>query len=571
MRLVLKSIYLIVFLGSIFIISSKFANPPEPTKYLSLIGGYLIAVTSIIILNKSKTNILFSSTDLLIVIVTGIEMKHIFFGNLSHIHLLSFFALGILYIYTKGLKLNVNLAVYSLTLIAILQSVFGIGQYFHLWSNIAAPSYRITGSFDNPAGFAATLTAYFPFALYAVQKKQWYFKLLGSVSILAIIIGVALSQSRAGIVALGIITALWIFTLLPLKWKQLCKQKIVIASISLVAFLLIGGLYYWKKDSADGRLLIWQCAGQMIAYKPIFGHGIGGFQREYMTYQADYFRNHPDSPYAQLADIVKHPFNEYLLLWVEQGLVGILLWGTIGWLLIHTYIRSKNKKENRPFMLCLLGIAVFSCFSYPLNYPFIRLILVFSAAMIMKDEPHSIQIPTLISRIIRPILVIFILGAMGLTTKMFYNEYYWNKIAQRSLAGETRIVMPEYARLYPWMRGDGLFLYNYAAELNYIGEWKKSNELMSECSQLYNDNDVQLILADNCEQLKQYKLAEKHLLLAYQMIPNRFIPLYRLVLLYDKMGEHGKAVNLAHLILKKPVKIPSYEISQIKTEMKNFK
>jgi Lipid A core - O-antigen ligase and related enzymes len=78
----------------------------------------------------------------------------------------------------------------------------------------------------------------------------------------------------------------------------------------------------------------------MITDKPLFGHGIGGFQREYMLYQAEYFKNHPDSNYAMLADIVKHPFNEFLLL-VEQGLVGGLLVG------LFIFFLSKNTVETR--------------------------------------------------------------------------------------------------------------------------------------------------------------------------------------------------------------------------------
>ncbi len=87
---------------------------------------------------------------------------------------------------------------------------------------------------------------------------------------------------------------------------------------------------------------------------------------------------------------------------------------------------------------------------------------------------------------------------------------------------------------------------------------------------LYNDNDRQLLLADNYQQLKQYKQAEECLLLAYQMIPNRFIPLYRLVKLYELQGKNKQALTLAQTILERPVKINSAEIVSIQHEMQQL-
>ena len=129
---------------------------------------------------------------------------------------------------------------------------------------------------------------------------------------------IALSESRAGIVTVTIISGIWgVKTLNPEWLKSLGNKTKIVGSATLVITILVG-LYFLKKDSGDGRLLIWQCSGQMIADKPLFGHGTGGFQKEYMLYQASYFRNHPESGYKMRADIVKHPFNEFILLFADH-------------------------------------------------------------------------------------------------------------------------------------------------------------------------------------------------------------------------------------------------------------
>lgn len=565
MKIVYPYLYLLLATLSIFILSTGFASLPEPALYTAIMGSCLWIMVGLM-LNYRQYSLNVSAVEVLLGI--GILYTGCWSANaISPINLLWGSSLVAFYAFSRRILINVLWLSLGVSLLGLAQAIYGIGQYFYWCPNIAAPSFRISGSFDNPAGFAAALVACFPFALQIIHEPRWYIKLSGIVSALIIVAGLALAQSRAGIVAALIIVAVWLCSRLPEKWEVWLKRKKVIGVVAVIAVLLLGSLYYWKKDSADGRLLIWQCSARMISDKPLLGHGVGGFQREYMLHQAAYFRNHPDSNYVMLADIVKHPFNEYLLLGVEQGLVGLFLWGTIIGLLIRSYRRNKDKIDNRVYMLCLLGVAVFASFSYPLSYPFVRLMAVFSAAIIMSKEPVLFQIKSLGVSVLKPVALAILLGMIALTGKMFYNEYYWNAIARRSLAGETRKVLPEYVQLYPWMHREGLFLYNYAAELNYIGEWKKSNRLMTECSRIYNDNDVQLILADNCQQQQQYAQAEQHLKLAYEMIPNRFIPLYRLVQLYQLQGRSADACKLAKQIINKPVKIPSFDIMTIKNEM----
>jgi len=557
---------LILSASSIFLISTHFANPPAPTLYISVGGGCMLAIFALVIkykqqkLSMSATEILVGSFLLLA------NIYGVYTGSLSLEWIISGWSLWLFYLLARRIKVTIGWLFMGLVLIGSAQAIYGLGQYMHWFSNMAAPNFRISGSFENPAGFASSLSVCFPFALFLLSKKKLYWKLIGGLAVILISGAIVLSQSRAGVIAILVIGGIWVIKALNIKGLNFLSNRTKIVGSIVLVIALLAGLYFLKKDSADGRLLIWQCSARMIADKPLLGHGAGGFQREYMLYQANYFRNHLTSSYAMLADIVKHPFNEFILLLVEHGLVGSFLFGLFVYWLIREYRKNKNQ-ETFYAMLSLSGIAVFACFSYPLGYPFVRLMAVFCAAFIMQKEVAVWQLPQRITAVLKPLGLMVCVGLLVLTGKMFYNEYYWNTIAQQSLAGETRRVLPEYARLYPWMNRNGLFLYNYAAELNYIGEWKQSNELMTECSKLYNDNDVQLILADNYQQMKQYTEAEKHLKMAYDMIPNRFIPLYRLVKLYQEQGKHNQAYKLAEIITKKPEKVSSMEVISIKGEM----
>lgn len=554
---------------SIFLVSKRFANPSAPAFYITAGGCYILAFLAIVQRNRQQTLSISLTEALLGGFLLFASLHSASSGSLNPEWIISGLSLGLFYLLIKRIQITIKWLFIGFVFIGIAQAIYGLGQYVHWFSNIAASGFRMSGSFDNPAGFAAALSVCFPFALYLLTKKELYWKIIGSLAVLLFIVVVALSQSRAGVVAIIIISGIWSVKELNLKWLKKWSHPTKILGSVVLFIILIVGLYFLKKDSANGRLLIWQCSARMIADKPLLGHGIGGFEREYMLYQADYFRNHPDSSFAMLADIVKHPFNEFLLLFVEHGLVGSLLVGFFIFYLIRVY---RNNKSSSMFyaMLCLVGMGVFACFSYPLGYPFVRLMVVFCAALIMHKETYKWIIPQRFFSIFKPAALAVSIALLALTSKMFYDEYRWNAIARCSLAGETRKVMPVYACLYKTMNRNGLFLYNYAAELNFIDRNKESNLLFIEASHFMNDIDLQLQMADNYQKLKQYKEAQKCLILASEMIPNRFIPLYRLAKLYEETKQIQEARIIAKQLIGKPVKIMSVEIMTIREEMQEL-
>lgn len=134
---------------------------------------------------------------------------------------------------------------------------------------------------------------------------------------------IILSRARTAILATAVILILFFIRLL--KIRNIRLSFVHYAVIALCGLLLFAGLIFVKKDSADGRLLIWQCSAQLIFRKPVSGYGGNGFTANYMNEQAAYFTKHSDSKYAMLADNVRHPFNEFLKWTVNYGLTGLCL------------------------------------------------------------------------------------------------------------------------------------------------------------------------------------------------------------------------------------------------------
>lgn len=444
----------------------------------------------------------------------------------------------------------------GLVVIIVIEACYGIYQL------IEADSYQVTsmtGSQDNVAGFAACLCAGLPLCLQlTIQPTR--LRLLGLAAVIIVITAVLLSFSRAGILSVFTVLILWSLKILNLSKKV--KWTIL---LSLLLFLTVT-LYWIKKDSADGRLLIWHCSLKMIKDHPLLGWGIGGFEAHYMDYQAAYFKQHPNSRYTLLADTVQYPFNEYLNIGVNFGAIGLLGIFLLSRFLKYIYVQSPTPKKE--YSLYVWGaVGIFAIFSYPLMYPFVWLMLAYATGQLLK-KPTTIRPIYLRTGALCLLIGCYCIGIW--TYHRIKAELNWTKAITFLTLGQTSRAMEMYQIAYPILSTDRYFLYNYAAELFQYGAYDKAIQIAKKCKLLWTDYDLELLLASLYEQQHNEIKAEAHYKQASLMCPNRFIPLYHLVLLLDRTKQSSKAIQLARHIVKKPIKVPSLAVNRIKEEMNDY-
>lgn len=465
----------------------------------------------------------------------------------------------------KKLSLNIFFIYSGLSIIGFVEALLGIVQFFYILPTYSV-EYKMTGTFDNPAGFAICLSVLSPFSLFLLRTISHPWRIAGYSFFIISSCAIFLSESRTGILALmGVLIVHFYIFYLHQKLTRWNKALLAYAVILFLITLFVG-LYFLKKDSADGRLLIWRVVWEMIKDSPLVGHGGGAFQTQYMLYQAEYFHLNPSSQFSQLADNVNYPFNEFLKIGVEYGSLGlfVLLLLIIGG--ISLYKKNLNPIKY-PAFECIIAIAICACFSYPLKYSMTWAILGFALSIIAIEHHSNLKFRT---SYIRRFAAGGALYLMLLLLQYTIAEMKWKKVVDRSLRGETEQMLPFYEELKEELGANSLFLYNYAAELHFVGHYDESIEVLTECIRYWNDYDIQLLFADCYLQKGEFEKAEECLILASNMCPNRFIPLYQLVHLYDKIGEKEKAYEFANRITHKTIKVPSFKVQCIIDEMKEY-
>ena len=243
---------------------------------------------------------------------------------------------------------------YIITAVGLVQAFIVLGQFSGLIQSRHI-LFDVTGFMGNPGqmgGFQAVASVCCLSLIkeYRHGQKVWLMAVFALLSL-----SLAVSDSRAAWIAMLAGTAFVYRKEIQGAFKK--RKSLIPVSVAVLAVFAVG-LYLYRSGSADARLLIWRVSLDMIADRPLTGFGPGNFPRYYMLYQADWFRAHPDSEFAAVADNAVYSFNEYIKLAVEAGLPGLLLFVAALCLLWH-YTKDRDSFAS------LTTLLVFGFFSYP--------------------------------------------------------------------------------------------------------------------------------------------------------------------------------------------------------------
>lgn len=191
---------LLFFTGSVFFTSGKFVNATNTPKFYFCVAALVVTAMFIVI-----------------------SRKQLYFG-----------------------KITGKTMLWSLGIICFLQACYGLLQFMD-WLPSNHSKFVITGSFDNPAGFAAILAMSFPINLFLLIKAKKIEKYLTAVILMVIALAVFLSGARSGIFA--IIISSVVFSILKtnvlifFKIPTVINYKSKCTTFGFIIFLISGVIH----------------------------------------------------------------------------------------------------------------------------------------------------------------------------------------------------------------------------------------------------------------------------------------------------------------------------------------
>ena len=468
----------------------------------------------------------------------------------------------------------------AIVVTGLVEAVLGMRQ-LHGFEGSNHSLFRLTGDFYNPGPYSGYLALVLPVCLWMILRQtKMYLYYLAWITLLAIIVVLPAGMSRTAWIAAAL-SCTWVYWEQRIGWKKTKTyiyefQTLTIISSVLVLISVAGaltGIFLLKKDSANGRLLLWKITEQAIMEQPWTGTGLGGFPAAYAETQAQYFASGEASETEMMvAGCPEYGFNEFLQIGLEQGLVGLMVFVL---LLGYSLFRGvKNRQAGAAGGI--LALMVFSLASYPLQLPEFWVVLVvlmgiIDSSVVVTDTP-----PTP-SREGKKILSVAVIGGMAVCCgwifwqqKGYYQGYKkWNTLKMLYNSKAYEAAADGYEELVPLMGHKPELLFEAAQCLSKTERFAEANRLLERAMKLSGDPMIHYMVAKNEQDLGNYQKAENLLLHAIEILPERIYPYYLLTKLYSETAffQEDKFIKAADAVLTKEPKVESTAIREMRTEV----
>jgi len=206
---------------------------------------------------------------------------------------------------------------------AMLTSLYGVGT----GTTQADTEGRLGGGIGDPNELAALILPGLVFAVFLLAlERRFAMRLWLAASCLMFIATILLTQSRGGVVALGVVIMAGLAFGGPLRGR-IAAAALALAAVAVVVFVLIappsslGRLGSFRGGGGTGRLDLWKVATQVIGDHPIAGVGAGNFP----VVEPRYAASAGNLARVDLVlDDTKVVHNTYLNILTDLGFVGFL-------------------------------------------------------------------------------------------------------------------------------------------------------------------------------------------------------------------------------------------------------
>ena len=557
----------IVFLGGCMLLLSQFQVTDglyggiDISNYFALLLGAMVAIVCLVKAPKALYRGDAMVFVLFVYLLIHASLTHAMQSREFYLSI-SYFGLYVVFRVIRAMRLA-NYVSFAVMFGGIYQSCLVLGQLlgYGISNHLR---FVVTGSFFNPGPCGIFLAGVFVLAV--AMMKKGYRKVginlmfvryvTACVTFGVTLVALVPTMSRAGWIG-ALVGVMLLYRREIVAWGNTRRRWVIGGGI--VGMIVVLTLFYLlKKDSANGRLFIWQNTVSAYWKTPLFGVGIDGFERA----QHDYFEKEKvleqDNRHVEMAGVVESAFNEPLALF--------LLLGAVGGVLAAMVLFFKLQRLTA-YSCVAVALLVASFFSYTFYIPSIAIVFLFAVAQLPDRRVRG-------GRYVN----VLMFGIMGIVVLFFdFREFgrreayrKWKNNAVYYTWEDYQSVVKEYGKLYPVLKNDFKFLFEYGHSLHKVGRYEESNIMLKRGIRHSADPMFWNIAGNNYLALKQYDQGMTAYLRAYYTCPNRVYPLYLLTKLEAERGDTTMMNYYGRILLGKRPKVPSLAVDEMKFEIRKM-
>lgn len=536
-----------------------------------------------------KRNKFLLSDVVILLFILSISITYNYETSLAPTYFLAIIQLGILWFFLRTCYSLyfpfIKQTAYIILLIGLIEATWGMGQLYNFFPS-GHSIFKTTGSFFNSGPYGGFIALMFPLTLHYWIYFKHRNKLLGYIflfvgAVCLMILPATLSRTAwiAAIAGCGLVLVFDTRIIIKLRIFRKRHQKRFGLYILILSVFLIGtiyGVYYLKKDSANGRLFMWKVTTLAIKEKPVSGVGLGGFPASYSKAQMEYFRSDKASDTEKLvAGSPEYAFNEFLRIFLEQGIIGGILFLLLTIIIIQSGIKNSQTGAAGSF----LTLSVFAFASYPYYlWEFLVVWVLLGTMCVSGRNISTLKSFNKSNTGIKYISVFLFLSALlagsFICAKHQYSYYQankeWKKLRSLYTLKAYESIVDEYEMLYPKLNYQPKFVFEYAVALNATEQRKKADKVLLRGIQVSCDPMFYNVKGRNHHEMGQYDKAEAAYISSTYLLPERIYPYYLLTKLYADSANYqpNKMRQAAIAVLEKEPKVHSMAINEMRDEVK---
>ena len=436
-----------------------------------------------------------------------------------------------------------RLLVWLLIALGTAEALHGFGQLMGLWPS-GHSLYRMTGSFYNPGPYMGYLALSLPLCLHEWMRPaqgvaRWRQRAAMAAAALILCLlpaGMSRAAWAAATAAAGYV--LWMHhrkRILRGMRRHRRRTAVCLAAGVLVLAAAAAGAYLMKKDSADGRRLMWKVAAQAVCRRPWTGCGWHRVAGAYGDAQEAYFAAGRGTPAEErVAGSPEYVFNEYLqvaMAWGVPALVLLLCAVTACLCLVH-------RRQEYGLAGAWVALMTFAFASYPLQFA-----LFTASAGLLAVASVGCACPAG-GRGRGTACTAVLLAATVAVILLPYREWRRQEEGRKAeegcrmlyRAGAYGQAVACFAAHHADRRHDARFLFEYGHALHRMDRPEESDRVLREAMEVSGDPMILNVMAKNCRRMGRYDEAERWLLRSVHRLPGRIYPYYLLARLYGETG-----------------------------------
>lgn len=446
----------------------------------------------------------------------------------------------------------------GLLLIAAAHIVYVLAQWFGLM-NSGNTLYSLTGCCDNPTMAALYLAGSLPLYRFIGRRfLRWTF--LG----LALLCLVLLRCRTAYMgVCVEVMVLIWVNMrarafILRHKWAVMSCLAVVVVVGSIKS-------YHMKRDSADGRILIWQLSAIMTAEHPM-GQGYGLFAKHYNERQAEYFAtNGGTDTERRNATFTYMAYNDYLEHGVDGGVIGAVFLGGF----YALFIRRATRQSDNISVAMLSAFAIMSLTNFVCTTIQPWLMVMCIAAVILSKTDTSrpprrnISLALILAQIALTSSLVIIVCHM--TCSQMHLKHIVNKMNANEVVNDT-----EFTSMEDKIYSSEAFWKLRASNQMHCMEYQKAMQSIGHAIQLTAAPPLYYMMHQCSVAQGKEEYGIPYIRKVYYTCPSLLLPKLILMRYYDRLGNTIAATDYAKEIIHTNIKVNNENTLAIVNEAENY-